>query len=71
MSETAKGPAPSFPSIEPKHGRLRAEGKALICARPARKRMEVVAWPREEHRMGHNHADALVADTLNEVAGRG
>ena len=66
MSEKAKGPASYFPSIEAKYGRPIAEWKALIRARPTRKHMELVAWLKEEHGMGHGHANALVADTLRE-----
>ena len=66
MSETAKGPASYFPSIEATYGRPIAEWKALIGARPTRKHMELVAWLKEEHGMGHGHANALVADTLRE-----
>ncbi|WP_246166404.1 DUF4287 domain-containing protein [Sphingomonas sinipercae] len=41
-----------------------AEWKALIRARPPSKHMELVAWLKAEHEMGHGHAKALVAPTL-------
>ena len=66
MSERVKGPASYFPSIEAKYGRPIAEWKALIRAAPVTRHMEIVAWLKQEHRLGHGHANALVADTLRE-----
>ena len=66
---SAKGPASYFPSIETKYGRPIAEWKALIRARPPSKHMELVAWLKGEHGMGHGHANALVAHTLAEDKG--
>jgi hypothetical protein len=67
MSEgKVKGPASYFPSIEKTYGRPMSEWKALLRARPAGKHMEHVAWLKEEHGMGHGHANALVAHTLAE-----
>ena len=70
MTEKPKGPASYFPSIEARYGRSIAEWKALIRTRPTRKHMELVAWLKDEHGMGHGHANALVADTLREASGR-
>ena len=64
-----KGPASYFPSIEKKYGRPIAEWKAMLRARPPAKHMELVAWLKEEHNMGHGHANALVAHTLAEDKG--
>ncbi|TMV15810.1 DUF4287 domain-containing protein [Rhizobium sp. Td3] len=61
-----KGPASYFPSIEAKYGRPIAEWKELIRAQSGKKHMELVAWLKQEHGMGHGHANALVADTLRE-----
>lgn len=61
-----KGPASYFPSIERKYGRPIAEWKALIRAGTGRKHMELVAWLKDEHGLGHGHANALVAHTLAE-----
>ena len=61
-----KGPASYFPSIEKKYGRPIAEWKAIVrAARPA-KHMELVAMLKEQHGMGHGHANAVVAHTLAE-----
>jgi hypothetical protein len=65
----AKGPASYFPSIEKKYGRPIAEWKALLRARPPARHMELVAWLKQEHAMGHGHANALVAHTLAEDKG--
>ena len=67
--DKVKGPASYFPSIEKKYGRSIAEWKALLRTRPSAKHMEHVAWLKEEHSMGHGHANALVAHTLAEDKG--
>ncbi len=70
MSEDkVKGPASYFLSIEKKYGRSIAEWKAPLRTRPSVKHMEHVAWLKEEHGMGHGHANALVAHTLAEDKG--
>ena len=66
----AKGPASYFPSIEAKYGQPVAHWKALIRARCPARHMELVAFLRDEHGMGHGHANALVAHTLAEDAAR-
>ena len=67
-----KGPASYFPSIEKTYGRPIAEWTALIRAQGSKKHMELVAWLKSAHGMGHGHANALVAHTLGEDAkGRG
>ncbi|WP_158968309.1 DUF4287 domain-containing protein [Chachezhania sediminis] len=66
MTDKVKGPASYFPSIEAKYGRPIAEWKALIRAQGPMKHMELVTWLKQEHGMGHGHANALVADTLRE-----
>ena len=64
MTEKVKGPASYFPSIEARYGRPIAEWKDLIRSRPELKHMELVAWLKQDHGLGHGHANALVADTL-------
>tara|TARA_R110002126_G_scaffold99969_3_gene231315 strand:+ start:130 stop:345 length:216 start_codon:yes stop_codon:yes gene_type:complete len=71
MSDAVKGPASYFPSIEAKYGRPIAEWKALIRTQTGLKHMELVAWLKSEHNMGHGHANALVADTLREMKNEG
>lgn len=66
MTERVKGPASYFPSIEAKYGRPIAEWKDLIRSKAGLKHMEIVAWLKQEHGLGHGHANALVADTLKD-----
>ncbi len=68
MAEPVKGPASYFPSIEKKYGKPISEWQALIRASDLTKHMELVAWLKSEHGLGHGHANALVAHTLQEDA---
>lgn len=61
-----KGPASYFPSIEKKYGKPVSEWQALIRQHLPAKHMELVKMLKEEHAMGHGHANALVAATLAE-----
>ncbi len=67
--EKVKGPASYFPSIEKRYGKPIAEWKALIRGSGGTGHMATVTWLKEEHGMGHGHANALVADTLREDRG--
>lgn len=64
--EKVKGPASYFPSIEKKYGKPITEWQALIRQRLPAKHMELVQFLKEDHAMGHGHANALVAATLAE-----
>lgn len=70
MTEKVQGPASYFPSIERKYGRPIAEWQAVVRAAPGygagAKHMELVALLKDEHGMGHGHANAVVAHTLAE-----
>jgi hypothetical protein len=59
-----QGPASYFPSIEKKYGRSIAEWQAVIAGCGVEKHMEIVAFLKPEHGMGHGHANAIVAWTL-------
>ena len=61
---TVKGPASYFPSIEKKYGRPIAEWQALVVSRLPARHMELVAMLKDEHGMGHGHANAIVAHVL-------
>lgn len=60
------GPASYFPSIEKKYGKPIAEWKSLVRAALPAKHMELVAMLKDQHGMGHGHANAIVAHTLAE-----
>ena len=53
-----------LPVHREKYGRPIEEWKAAIRACGLSKHMEIVAWLKEEHGLGHGHANALVAHTL-------
>lgn len=57
----AKGPASYFPSIEKHYGKPISHWLAVVEAMKDRKHGEMVAALKSEHRMGHGHANALVA----------
>ena len=64
MTEPVKGPASYFPSIEKKYGRPIADWQQIVRdAYPAR-HMDLVAVLKDQHGMGHGHANAVVAHTL-------
>lgn len=65
-----KGPASYFPSIEKTYGRPVQEWLDLVADRlDDHEHMEVVAWLKDEHGLGHGHANALVGYVRNELAG--
>lgn len=66
MSEPTKGPASYFPAIEKKYGRTISEWQDIVRANYPAKHMELVAMLKNDHGMGHGHANALVAQTLAE-----
>lgn len=56
-----KGPASYFPSIEKTYGKPVAHWFTLLDSMNELKHMEQVAFLKSEHKMGHGHANALVA----------
>ena len=67
-SGPVRGPASYFPAIERTSGRSIADWQALIRGSGLTKHMEIVAWLKAEHGLGHGHANALVAYTLAQDA---
>lgn len=60
----AKGPSSYFPSIEQTYGQPISHWQTVIRANLPAKHMELVALLKQDHGMGHGHANALVAHTL-------
>lgn len=65
MTENAvKGPASYFPSIEKKYGRPISDWQQLVRDSYPAKHTELVTMLKDQHGMGHGHANAVVAYTL-------
>jgi Domain of unknown function (DUF4287) len=60
-NEKVKGPASYFPSIEKTYGFPVNHWFDLLKKQKGLKHMELVAWLKSKHKMGHGHANALVA----------
>ena len=66
-TEKATGPASYFPSIEKKYGKPISHWKALVAKMPAGTRhSDMVAMLKNDHAMGHGHANAIVAHYRSE-----
>lgn len=59
--QPVKGPASYFPSIEKTYGKPVAHWFAVLETVKDLKHMEQVAFLKNEHKLGHGHANALVA----------
>lgn len=69
MQEKVKGPASYFPSIEKTYGKPISHWMEVLNAMQGMKHMEMVACLKSEHKMGHGHANALVAHHLAQRNG--
>jgi hypothetical protein len=56
-----KGPASYFPSIERTYGQPMEHWFEVVRTSPLTAHMELVAMLKDEHGMGHGHANAVVA----------
>ena len=56
-----KGPASYFPSIEKNYGKPVAHWFRILDSVQDKKHMEQVTFLKTEHKIGHGHANALVA----------
>jgi hypothetical protein len=59
--QKVKGPASYFPSIKKKYGQPIEHWFKLVQKQKDMKHMEVVNWLKNEHGLGHGHANAVVA----------
>lgn len=64
--DKVKGPASYFPSIEKTYGRPISDWQKLVRDAYPAKHMELVAVLKNNHGVGHGHANAIVAHTLAE-----
>ncbi len=65
MTDTpVKGPASYFLSIEKKYGQPIAHWQQIVRDGYPAKHMELVTLLKDQHGMGHGHANAVVAYTL-------
>jgi hypothetical protein len=65
------GPASYFPAIEKKYGHPVTHWLDLLTQQGEQKHMQLVAWLKTRHGMGHGHANALVAHHLRDHSGAG
>ena len=61
MSEKVKGPQSYFPSIEQKYGKPVEEWFGVLDHHRDKAHMEMVSILKDQHGLGHGHANALVA----------
>jgi hypothetical protein len=68
--EKVTGPPSYFPSIEKNYGRPIQEWLDLVVEHldAGESHMEVVAWLKSEHALGHGHANALVGYARGKLA---
>ncbi|QIL80537.1 DUF4287 domain-containing protein [Diaphorobacter sp. HDW4A] len=59
--EKVRGPASYFPSIEKTYGKPVAHWVQILDTLGDKKHMEQLAYLKSEHKIGHGHANALVA----------
>jgi Domain of unknown function (DUF4287) len=59
-----KGPASYFPSIEKTYGKPMTHWFEVVNSSGPLKHMELVSVLKTEHKIGHGHANAIVAHVL-------
>ena len=69
MTEPVKGPASYFPSIEKKYGQPMQHWFDQIAPLLDQPHMQIVAFLKDNHAMGHGHANAIVAHQLAKNKG--
>lgn len=66
MNDKVKGPASYFPSIEAKYAQPIDHWLSLVRARLPARHGELVGFLKDQHGMGHGHANAIVAHALKQ-----
>lgn len=69
MTEKVQGPASYFPSIEKKYGQPMQHWFDLIAPLLGEPHMKIVGFLKEQHSMGHGHANAIVGHQLSKRKG--
>ena len=69
MTEKVQGPASYFPSIEKKYGQPMQHWFDQIAPMLNQPHMQIVAFLKDNHAMGHGHANAIVAHQLAKKKG--
>ena len=64
MTGSVKGPASYFPSIEKTYGQPMSHWFDAIKDKLDLPHMQIVAFLKDTHSMGHGHANAIVAHQL-------
>lgn len=64
-----KGPASYFPSIEKAYGKPVGHWFDILDSIKDKKHMEQVAYLKSEYKIGHGHANALVAYHRSQSGG--
>lgn len=65
-TDEPQGPVSYFPSIEKKYGKPFSHWLELLKQLEGMKHIEMVAWLKSEHGMGHGHANALIGCWLKK-----
>ncbi len=61
MTEVVRGPQSYFPSIEAKYGKPIEYWLGVVEESPDAPHMQMVKFLKDQHGMGHGHANAVVA----------
>ncbi|WP_151719547.1 DUF4287 domain-containing protein [Gemmobacter serpentinus] len=69
MNDKVQGPASYFPSIEQEYGQPMQHWFDLIGPRLSEPHMQIVRFLKEDHGLGHGHANAIVAHQLAQRKG--